>query len=112
MLSVVVLVDVGLIITFIVTALSQPTEFVRCATCVPASLKVIPFQINGSETAHIELSRVLVDVGLMLSVNVATLSQPLAVEYVCVYVPAVVAVLPHGKLYVDPKHVDAIVLIV
>ena len=29
---VVVEVDVGLIITFIVTALSQPTEFVRCAT--------------------------------------------------------------------------------
>ena len=69
-------VDVGLIITFIVTALSQPTEFVKCATCVPAALKVNPFQVIGNDTAQIELSFVDVDVGLIVTFNIAVESHP------------------------------------
>jgi len=74
--NVVVDVDVGLMITFIVTALSQPTEFVRCATCVPAALKVNPFQVIGNDTAQIKESFVEVDVGLMITFIVTALSQP------------------------------------
>jgi len=69
-------VDVGLIITFIVTALSQPTEFVRCATCVPAALKVIPFQVIGNAAAQIEESFVDVDVGLIVTFNIVVESHP------------------------------------
>ena len=69
-------VDVGLMITFIVTALSQPTEFVRCATCVPAALKVIPFQVIGKAAAQIELSFIDVDVGLIVTFNIAVESHP------------------------------------
>jgi hypothetical protein len=61
---------------------------------VPAVLKVIPFQVSGSETAHIELSRVLVDVGLMLSVNVAALSQPNEFNKCAVCDPAAAKVKP------------------
>ena len=69
-------VDVGLIITFIITELSQPTEFNKCATCVPAALKVIPFQVIGSATAQIELSFVDVDVGLIVTFNTVVESHP------------------------------------
>jgi len=69
-------VDVGLIITFIVTALSQPTEFVKCATCVPAVLNVNPFQVIGNAVAQIELSFVDVDVGLIVTFNIVVESHP------------------------------------
>jgi hypothetical protein len=69
-------VDVGLTITFIVTALSHPIEFVRCATCVPAALKVNPFQVIGNAVAQIELSFVDVDVGLIVTFNIVVESHP------------------------------------
>ena len=69
-------VDVGLIITFIVTALSQPTEFNKCATCVPAALKVNPFQVIGNAAAHINVSFVDVDVGLIVTFNIVVESHP------------------------------------
>ena len=87
-------VDVGLIITFIVTALSQPTEFVKCATCVPAALKVNPFQVIGNDTAQIELSFVDVDVGLMITFIVTALSQPTEFVRCATCVPAVLKVNP------------------
>jgi hypothetical protein len=69
-------VDVGLIITFIVTALSQPTEFNKCATCVPAALNVNPFHVIGNAAAQIELSFVDVDVGLIVTFNIVVESHP------------------------------------
>lgn len=63
-------------ITFIVTALSQPTEFVRCATCVPAVLKVNPFHVIGNEAKQIELSLIDVDVGLIVTFNIVVESHP------------------------------------
>ena len=69
-------VDVGLIITFIVTALSQPTEFNKCATCVPAALNVNPFHVIGNAAAQIELSFVDVDVSLIATFNIVVESHP------------------------------------
>jgi len=74
--NIVVDVDVGLITKFIVTALSQPTEFNKCATCVPAALNVNPFQVIGNATMHIELSFVDVDVGLIVTFNIVVESHP------------------------------------
>jgi len=65
-----------LIITFIETALSQPTEFVRCAICVPAALKVKPFQVIGKDAAHIEESFDDIDVGLIVTFNIVVESHP------------------------------------
>ena len=73
---VVVDVDVGLIITFIVTALSQPTEFNKCAICVPAVLNVNPFHVIGNAAAQIEESFVDVDVGLIVTFNIVVESHP------------------------------------
>ena len=87
-------VDVGLIITFIVTALSQPTEFNKCATCVPAALKVNPFHVIGNAAAHIELSFVDVDVGLIITFIVTALSQPTEFNKCATCVPAVLNVNP------------------
>ena len=87
-------VDVGLIITFIVTALSQPTEFNKCATCVPAALKVNPFQVIGNDAAQIELSFVEVDVGLIITFIVIALSQPTEFNKCATCVPAVLKVIP------------------
>ena len=63
-------------ITFIVTALSQPNEFVKCATCVPAALKVNPFHVIGNAAAQIELSFVDVDVGLIVTFKIVVESHP------------------------------------
>jgi len=71
-----VLADVGLIITFMVTALSQPTEFNKCAICVPAALKVKPFQVIGNAAAQIEESFDDVDVGLIVTFNIVVESHP------------------------------------
>ena len=65
-----------MIITFIVTALSQPTEFVKWATCVPAALNVNPFQVIGNAAAQIEESFVDVDVGLIVTFKIAVESHP------------------------------------
>jgi len=73
---VVVDVDVGLITKFIVTALSQPTEFVRWATCVPGALKVMPFHTIGNAVKQIELSFDDVDVGLIVTFNIVVESHP------------------------------------
>ena len=48
----VVLVLVALIVTVKVAALSQPTEFVKCAVCEPAPLKVKPFHEYGNCDGH------------------------------------------------------------
>jgi hypothetical protein len=63
-------------ITFIVTALSQPTEFNKCATCVPAVLNVIPFQVIGNAAKQIEESFVDIDVGLIVTFNIVVESHP------------------------------------
>ena len=94
---VVVDVDVGLIITFIVTALSQPTEFVKCAICVPAVLKVIPFHVIGNAAKQIEESFVDVDVGLMETFIVTALSQPTEFNKCATCVPAALKVNPFHK---------------
>jgi len=91
---VVVDVDVGLMITFIVTALSQPTEFIKCATCVPAVLNVNPFQVIGNAAAQIELSFVDVDVGLIITFIVTALSQPTEFVKCATCVPAALNVNP------------------
>ena len=49
---VVVLVLVALMVTVNVAALSQPTEFVKCAVCEPAPLKVKPFHEYGNCEGH------------------------------------------------------------
>jgi len=89
-----VLADVGLIITFIVTALSQPTEFNKCATCVPAALNINPFQVIGNATAQIEESFDDVDVGLIITFIVTALSQPTEFNKCATCVPAALNVNP------------------
>ena len=87
-------VDVGLIITFIVTALSQPTEFNKCATCVPAALNINPFQVIGNDAVHIEESFDDVDVGLIITFIVTALSQPTEFVKCAICVPAALKVKP------------------
>jgi hypothetical protein len=76
MLSVVVLVDVGLMLSINVAALSQPTEFNKCAVCDPAATNVNPFQLKGKAVGQILSVVVLVDVGLIIKFIVTALSQP------------------------------------
>ena len=108
---VVVDVDIGLMITFIVTALSQPTEFVKCATCVPAALNVNPFQVIGNATAQIDVSFVDVDVGLIITFIVTALSQPTEFVRCAICVPAVLNVNPfqvigNAAAQIDVSFVD------
>ena len=60
----------------IVAALSQPTLFVRCAVCVPAPVKVKPFQLNGSALGQILILVVETLVAFTVNTKVAALSQP------------------------------------
>ena len=104
-------VDIGLMITFIVTALSQPTVFNKCATCVPAALKVNPFQVIGNDAAHIEESFDDVDVGLIITFIVTALSQPTEFVKWATCVPAALKVIPFqviGKAatQIDESFVD------
>ena len=99
-------VDVGLIITFIVTALSHPIEFVRCATCVPAALKVNPFQVIGNDTAQIKESFVEVDVGLMITFIVTALSQPTEFNKCATCVPAALNVNPFHVIGNAAKQIE------
>ena len=99
-------VDVGLIITFIVTALSQPTEFVKCATCVPAALNVNPFHVIGNDAAHIEESFVDVDVGLIITFIVTALSQPTEFVKCATCVPAALNVKPFHVIGNDAAHIE------
>jgi hypothetical protein len=103
---VVVDVDVGLIITFIVTALSQPTEFVKCATCVPAALKVNPFHVIGNAAAQIEESLVDVDVGLIITFIVTALSQPTEFVKCAICVPAALKVNPFQVIGNAAAHIE------
>ena len=69
---------------------------------VPAVVAVPPHGKLYVEPWQIEAILFVINVVLIVSVIFTMLSQPLDVEYVCVYVPTVIAVPPHGKLYVDP----------
>ena len=40
--------DIAFTVSIRVAALSHPTLFVKCATCVPAPAKVNPFHITGN----------------------------------------------------------------
>ena len=61
-----------------VAALSQPTELVKCAVCVPAALKVNPFHVYGN--AEGQILKLVLDVKIAFTVNtkLAALSQPTA----------------------------------
>jgi hypothetical protein len=99
-------VDVGLIITFIVTALSQPTEFNKCATCVPAALNINPFQVIGKAAAQIEESFDDVDVGLIITFIVTALSQPTEFNKCAICVPAVLNVNPFHVIGNAAKQIE------
>ena len=77
-----------------VAALSQPTLFVRCAVCVPAPVKVKPFQLNGSALGQILILVVETLVAFTVNTKVAALSQPTLFVRCAVCVPAPVKVKP------------------
>ena len=76
MLRVVVEVLVGNTVNTKVAALSQPTLLVKWAVCVPATVKVNPFQTKGNALGQILESVVEVLVGNTVNTKVAALSQP------------------------------------
>ena len=92
----VVLNKVGLTVTFNVAKLSQPvTTPLKVAVCEPATVKVKPFQSNGSSVSHTVVSVVLNKVGFTVTFNVAKLSQPVTTPLkVAVCEPAAVKVNP------------------
>ena len=57
-------------------ALSQPTLLVRCAVCVPAAVKVKPFQLYGNALGQMLSVVVEVLVGNTVNTKVAALSHP------------------------------------
>jgi hypothetical protein len=75
-------------------ALSHPTEFVKCAVCVPAALNVKPFHEYGNADGQIDKFVVDVDVCFTLNTNVAALSHPTAFVKCAVCVPAALNVKP------------------
>ena len=75
----VVLVLVALIVTVKVAALSQPTEFVKCAVCEPAPLKVKPFHEYGNCDGHNVRVFVLVVGNFTTTVIVVSFTQVPAV---------------------------------
>ena len=94
MLRVVVEVLVGNTVNTKVAALSQPTLLVRCAVCVPAPVKVNPFQTKGNALGQILESVVEVLVGNTVNTKVAALSQPTLLVRCAVCEPAPVKVRP------------------
>ena len=93
---------VGFTLSVIFTTLSQPLAVEYVCVYVPTIVAVPPHGKLYVEPWQIDAVLFVINVELIVSTIFTTLSQPLAVEYVCVYVPAIVAVPPHGKLYVDP----------
>ena len=67
---------VALTVNTNVAALSHPTELVKCAVCVPAALKVNPFQEYGNAEGQILKLVEDVDVDFTVNTKLAALSQP------------------------------------
>ena len=67
---------VALTVNTKLAALSHPTALVKCAVCVPAALKVKPFQIYGKADGQILKLVFDVDVALTINTKLAALSQP------------------------------------
>jgi hypothetical protein len=72
----VVLVEIASIVKTNVAAESHPALLVKCAVCVPAELKVKPFQVYGNDAGQRLRFVVLVETAFTVNTNVAAESQP------------------------------------
>ena len=83
-------------VTVNVALLSQPAALVKpVLVCVPAALKVKPFQLYGNALGQIAMLLLELVTAFTVTVNVALLSQPPAfVKPVLVCVPAALNVKP------------------
>jgi hypothetical protein len=77
-----------------VAALSQPTLFVKWAVCVPAPVKVRPFQLYGNALGQMLVLLEDVLVGSNVNTKVAALSHPTLLVRCAICVPAPVKVRP------------------
>ena len=77
MLILLVDVLVGNTVSTKVAALSQPTPLVKWAVCVPAPVKVRPFQLYGNALGQMLILLEDVLVGNTVNTKVAALSHPI-----------------------------------
>ena len=94
MLILLVDVLVGNTVSTKVAALSQPTPLVKWAVCVPAPVKVRPFQLYGNALGQMLILLEDVLVGNTVNTKVAALSQPTLLIKCAICVPAPVKVRP------------------